>query len=74
MQLSLRELMSPCAPPAGNVTLMNTTTFKTAAGALPRRSRYDLAVFDVVATATDNLGVVTTLGVTSGAAPPFLVM
>lgn len=39
---------------------------------LPVGRRHNLTVFDIVATATDNLGTITSLGVSSGSAPPFL--
>jgi hypothetical protein len=54
------------------VTLSNTTIY-TVNQMLPIDGSVNLTIVDVVATAIDNLGVITTLGATSGAAPPFLI-
>ena len=70
---SLRHALTLPLHGAGNVTESNTTTY-TVQGFMPVAAPQGLLVFDVVATATDNLDAITTLGVTSGASPPFLIM
>lgn len=65
-------LTARCGILAGNVTLSNTTVY-TVSDMLPTGGQFNLTVFDIVATAKDNLGVITSLGVTSGSDPPFLI-